>query len=119
MNSTEPEGTILATVPEAGASLLEGSGVIIEVSTGIPPFLEIPDLRTLSAAAAADAINQAAAELEIVINITTTFQDTVNPDLIGVVISTSPGAGGQVQDGGTLTLEIGKQAPPPPPPPDG
>jgi len=114
VNSIEPEGTILATIPEAGSSLLEGSGVIIEVSTGIPPFLDIPDLRTLSTAAAVDLINQAAAELEIAINITTTFQDTVNPDLIGVVISTSPGAGGQVQDGGTLILVVGKQAPPPP-----
>jgi len=115
VNSIEPEGTVLGSEPETGSVVPHGAGVVVQVSTGIPPFLVVPDVRFLSVAEATTAINEAAAELEIIINVTTTFEDTVNPDLIGVVITSSPGPGGEVQDGGTVTLVVGKEPPPPPP----
>ena len=113
VNSFEPEGLVVAQAPEGGAGVSHGASVTIEVSNGLPPEIAVPDLRGRSVGEATAIVQDLMAESGVTINMAIQFQDVTNADLVDRVITTSPGPGGIVPNGGTLTLIVGQAAPPP------
>jgi serine/threonine-protein kinase len=96
VNSTQPQGTIVAQSPAAGTPVTPNEVVTVQVSNG-PPEVAVPNV-------AGDTIAQATAILQA-----DGFQVTVSqqgPFAANTVQSTSPS--GQAAQGSTITLNVGK-----------
>jgi serine/threonine-protein kinase len=97
-------GQVISTSPDAGATPLVGTAVVITVSTGAPK-VAIPNVVNDSVSGAKAALQAAGFK-----NISTTDQtsSTVKP---GKVISISPVAGTQVVTSSAITLVVAKAPP--------
>jgi penicillin-binding protein 1A len=114
VNSDEPEDTVVATSPEAGDRLRQGSTVEVEVSNGLSPTAILPDLLGRTEAQ----VNQTLLTLEqnSMIDFGWTFQQV--PTAVeaenGVVIATSPNAGADIDETTTIVVSIGAYTAPTP-----
>lgn len=106
--SNLPQGTFIATEPAAGSTLRQGSQVIVQVSTGEAPAIELVDLRGLLPTQVADRLAEFTAETGIGVNWTLVEVETSNPSLHGIVVSTNPAPGSPVSDGQTIEVRVGK-----------
>ncbi|HYK06921.1 MAG TPA: PASTA domain-containing protein [Gaiellaceae bacterium] len=97
--SSKPAGIVLGQSPDAGAEVDEGSSVRLVVSTG-PPRETVPDVVGETRSEAVDALAAAGFESDV----TEAFSDKK----AGIVVSQEPGAGSQLDEGGTVTLTVSK-----------
>lgn len=110
--SLEAPGTVVSTEPEAGEDLEHGSTVIVRISSGEPPLLEVPDLRGLSVGEASEVLTELQEELMMIISLEIVFEPTNNPNFIDRVVRSEPAVGSFVDHEGVLTLVIGIEPPP-------
>ncbi len=97
-----PEGFVVSTKPGEGASLKNGDIVTIFVSMGKEfKTVRIPDLTNYPQANAQDILT----EYKLLFNIYEDFSSTVPA---GYVITQSPAANTEVEEGSTVTLTISK-----------
>jgi eukaryotic-like serine/threonine-protein kinase len=97
--SSKPAGLVIGQSPDAGAEVDEGSSVRLVVSTG-PPRETVPDVVGQTRSEAVDALAAAGFESEV----TEAFSDKKT----GIVVSQDPKAGAQLNEGGTVTLDVSK-----------
>ena len=105
--SLEMAGTVVSTEPEAGEELNHGATVIVRISSGEPPVLEVPDLRGLSVGEASEVLTLLQEELMMIISLEVIYEPTTNLNFIDKVVRTEPGPGQVVAHEGVLTLVIG------------
>ena len=105
--SLEMAGTVVSTEPEAGEELDHGATVIVRISSGEPPMLEVPDLRGLSVGEASEVLTLLQEELMMIISLEVIYEPTTNLNFIDKVVRTEPGLGQVVAHEGVLTLVIG------------
>jgi len=91
-NGTVPAGQVINTSPPAGTSVPPGSSVTVNVSTG-PPMVNVPDVTGMTVADATTALQSAGL----------TVGQVYGPPG-GKVFTTSPLAGQQAQQGGSVNL---------------
>ena len=113
--SLEEPGTVVSTEPEAGDQLNHGATVIVRISSGEPPVLEVPDLRGLSVGEASEVLTLLQEELMMIISLEVIYEETQNLNFVDKVVRTEPAIGQFVDHEGVLTLVIGIEPPPPPP----
>ena len=112
--SLEEQGTVVSTEPQAGQDLKHGATVIVRVSSGVPPVLEVPDLRGLGVGEASDVLVTLQQELGMIISLEVIYEETTNLNFVDKVIRSEPAIGQLLEHEGVLTLVIGIEAPPPP-----
>ena len=114
VDSAEPKGIVLAQTPGGGASAELGSLVTIQVSSGVPAKVKIPDVTGMSRADAKAALETAGFVVEVV------EKHVSDPHNVDVVLDQDPGAGTKALQGTTVTITVGtdeEQGPSPSPEP--
>jgi membrane peptidoglycan carboxypeptidase len=112
--SLSPAGQVLAQSPGAGASVPQGTGVTIEVSTGVPPTGVLPAVNGLTFDAALAALQAFSDENRLDLVFQRSTREVTDPSQVGLVVALGPGAGSEVGYGATVTIVVGVAAPPPP-----
>jgi beta-lactam-binding protein with PASTA domain/predicted Ser/Thr protein kinase len=97
VNSLEPVNTVLATAPQAGTELVEGSTVRVNVSKGPKP-IAVPNVIG-SAFESAQSTLQGA-------GFAVAREDVEDPAAAGTVVGQSPAAGTQQSKGSVITLQV-------------
>ncbi|MGU3436319.1 Stk1 family PASTA domain-containing Ser/Thr kinase [Actinomycetes bacterium M1A6_2h] len=100
-DSTIPSGTAIDTRPVAGASIEEGSSVVLEISTG-PEQIQVPQLAGLSQQAAAQALSDAG----LAIDPTVARAPSARTD-IDKVIRQEPSTGSTMAAGSSVRITLG------------
>ena len=95
-----PRGNVIATNPVAGSQLAAGTLVTLNVSSG-RELTDVPDITSLTAQEAAEALEEAGLELNE--DIHREHSDSA-PD--GVIISQHPAAGSQISKGSKVTVTV-------------
>ncbi|MGF1666175.1 MAG: transglycosylase domain-containing protein [Acidimicrobiia bacterium] len=116
--SLSPAGEVLAQSPGAGSSVPQGTGVTIEVSTGIPPTGVLPTVNGLTFDAALAALQAFSDENRLDLVFQRSTREVTDPGQVGLVVALGPGAGSEVGYGATVTIVVGVAAPPPPAEPE-
>ncbi len=116
VNAYEPQGIVVNQIPAAGAKMTQGNAVTLEVSTGLPPEIPMPNVIGLTLTQANQKLIATAETTGISVTLEPTFVETPDENAWNKIIQTQPGAGTPVATGDTVTAIIGK--PPPPPPED-
>jgi hypothetical protein len=104
-STTVPAGSVISQNPAAGTPVVAGTPVALVVSSG-PPLVAVPNVVTLTQAAASAAITSAGLSVGA---ITTASSTTV---LAGSVISQNPAAGTPVVAGAPVALVVSSGPPP-------
>jgi penicillin-binding protein 1A len=99
--SAQPKGTVLAQTPGGGASAELGSLVTIEVSSGVPTKVKVPDVLGMSRSDAKAALEAAGFVVEIV------EKHVSDPEHVDVVLAQDPSAGTKALQGTTVTITVG------------
>lgn len=94
--SDEPAGIVVATDPNTGDSIAEGSTVTVFYSDGPE---EVPDVRGMKQSEAKQVLTDAGFNVSVVKS-----SDTTEPK--GTVIDQSPGPGEKASDGSTVTIVV-------------
>jgi membrane peptidoglycan carboxypeptidase len=105
--SLEPLGTILSQTPAAGAKMSHNGTVVVEVSSGEPPTLALPNLIGKTRTEANLQMATLAAETEILVQLVPEFQVS-DEESWGKIILTRPPAGTQVGADDVVTIVIGR-----------
>jgi penicillin-binding protein 1A len=108
IDSVVATDTVMATIPEAGTTLRQGSTVIIEVSTGVAPVVPMINLIGMPSDQVAGRISEFAIEHDISVSWTLVEVPISNPTLNGAVVSTNPPSGEPVVGGQIIVVNIGK-----------
>ncbi len=103
-DSVAPKGQVFSQSPGGGTVTPLGTLVTIQVSTGVVPMADVPrvvglDLRAARIALEGRGLAVAVTEVEV-----------DDRDLVGIVLSQSPGPKNEVPEGSTVTLEVGVRA---------
>jgi len=106
--STLPQGTFLATVPDQGSVMRQGSEVTVEISSGEAPATGLVDLRGLTQGEVSARLSEFGAETAIFLGWRLVEVVTSNPALHGIVVSTNPGPGAVVSNGDIIEVHIGR-----------
>ncbi len=106
VNSDEDEDVVVATDPEEGESLRQGSTVEVEVSNGLAPETILPDLIGRTRDEARDTLVDLRRETEIEFTWEFVNVDTTDPALRNTVISTSPSPGSTITEETVVILRI-------------
>ena len=96
MNSEEDEDIVVATDPDPGERLSQGSTVDVEVSNGSGPETILPDLLGRTREAARITLTALREETDIQFRWTFTTVDTTDEDLRGQIASTDPEPGAAI-----------------------
>ncbi|MDX1449936.1 MAG: penicillin-binding transpeptidase domain-containing protein, partial [Acidimicrobiia bacterium] len=117
--SLEPEGLVIGQGPGGGATVPQGSGVTIQVSTGQPPTGVLPDVAGQGFDAALAALQEFNAENRLELAFVRANQEVENPNRVGTVLRLEPGAGTEVGFGAQVVIVVGvAPSNPEPPPPE-
>lgn len=108
IDSVVAADTVIATIPEAGTTLRQGSTVIIEVSTGVAPVVPMVNLIGVPRDQVAGRISEFAIEHDFSVSWTLVEVPISDPTLSGVVVSTIPASGEPVVGGQVIVANIGK-----------
>ncbi|TMK81015.1 MAG: PASTA domain-containing protein [Actinobacteria bacterium] len=100
--SAEPKGTVVSQDPKGGSVRTLGSGVTINISTGVAPKVVVPDVVGQTQDAATAAL-QADGFVVVVV-----YQMVIDQQQIGIVLSQDPAAGKKVAQGSTVTITVGQ-----------
>jgi penicillin-binding protein 1A len=101
VDSAQPKGVILAQTPAGGSSAELGSLVTIQVSSGVPTKVKVPDVIGMSRSDAKAAIEAAGFVVEVV------DKHVSDPDNVDVVLDQDPVAGTKLLQGMTVTITVG------------
>ncbi len=107
VDSLEPEGTILSQVPEAGGIMNHAGVVTIEISTGLPPTVPLPNLLDLTRTQANQVMAELAAETGVLVALVPEFTVT-DPEAWNKIWLTDPRPGALVGSDDIVTIFIGK-----------
>ena len=114
MNSDEPEDTVVASDPEPGERVRQGSVVEIEVSNGLSPTLVLPNL----IGATRDSANQQLTQLRDSTNIPFTWVfENVTTDVEADhdrVQAMVPGPGSVIEEDDQIQITVWQFVPPGP-----
>jgi len=106
VDSTAPQGQVVAQNPTPGTSRPKGSSVTIQVSNG-PPQVNVPTV-------VGDSSRQAVAALQAQgFQVQQQFQSVNDPSLDGQVLSQNPQGGSSALKGSTVTIVVGQYSPGP------
>jgi penicillin-binding protein 1A len=112
VDSVEPAGTVVGQDPLPGEETKQGSTVLVEVSSGIPPTAPLLDLSGLSLSEVSAALVQFEQETGVALGFSVRFEETENPELVDKVIRTEPGPGAIVTYEQSIVLYVGEEPPP-------
>jgi serine/threonine-protein kinase len=101
-SATVPSGQVVQTVPGAGATVARGATVAVQVSDG-PQLVTVPNVTSENVAEATAVLRQEGLAVS-----------GVSGPADGVVTSTKPAAGAEVQAGSSVSLSTGSRAQAPP-----
>jgi penicillin-binding protein 1A len=101
VDSAEPKGTVVAETPAGGASLELGALVTIDVSSGVPAKVKVPDVVGMSQADAKAALEAAG----FIVNIVEKHVSDLGN--VGVVLDQNPAAGIKTLQGTAVTITVG------------
>ncbi len=101
VDSAEPKGVVVAQTPAGGGSAELGSLVTIEVSSGVPAKVKVPDVTGMSRTDAKAALEAAGFVVEIV------EKQVSDPGNVDVVLDQDPVAGTKALQGTTVTITVG------------
>jgi penicillin-binding protein 1A len=99
--SAEAQGIVLAQTPKGGASAELGSLVTIQVSSGVPAKVKIPDVVGMSRTDARAALEVSGFVVEVV------EKHVGDPHDVDVVLGQDPIAGTKALQGTTVTITVG------------
>lgn len=102
VQSSEPAGTVVSSIPKAGAKVTKGQSVTLRVSLGTStqPVM-IPDVTGMSLSDAESALQQAG--LSVKVDFTATAPDGASPN---TVLSQTPDGGTQGRTGDEVTITV-------------
>jgi eukaryotic-like serine/threonine-protein kinase len=103
VESQEPEGTVIAQSPDAGAEIRKGASVRLSVASG-PTRLAVPEVTGLDEESARRELANAGFDVRV------TDELTTDPTQDGVVLHQTPAAGSQAAQGAVVTLTVGRYA---------
>ncbi len=101
VDSAQPKGVVLAQTPAGGSSAELGSLVTIQVSSGVPSKVKVPDVLGMSRSDAKAALEGAGFVVEVV------DKHVSDPDNIDVVLDQAPAGGTKLLQGTTVTITVG------------
>ncbi|MFI5054591.1 MAG: penicillin-binding transpeptidase domain-containing protein, partial [Acidimicrobiia bacterium] len=110
VGSALPAGTVIVETPAGGTSAQLGALVTLQVSSGVPSVVKVPDVVGLSQADASTAL-QAAGFVVVVVE-----QHVSDPQSVGAVLTQDPAAGVKAKQGTTVTITVGTSGHPSPTP---
>lgn len=108
--SLEPKGTVLSQSVDPGAEVAQGAEVSIEVSTGEPPTVPLPDLTFKTVAEAIDILRAIEAESGVQLSLEQITQPTSDPSLVGKILAQTPSPGSTLQSGALIRVVVGVEA---------
>ena len=114
VDSAEPKGIVIAQTPGGGASAELGSLVTIQVSSGVPAKVKMPDVTGMSRADAKSALEAAGFVVEVV------EKHVSDPHNVDLVLDQDPRPDTKALQGTTVTITVGtdeEQTPSPSPEP--
>jgi beta-lactam-binding protein with PASTA domain len=94
--------------PGPGATVQEGTTVVIEVSSGIPPESDMVDLRGLTPAEASTALRTYRDSVGFDFTWNMVEVTIADPAFFGLVVTTTPPPGAKVGPGAEIDVLIGK-----------
>jgi serine/threonine-protein kinase len=101
VDSAVPKGTVVAQTPAGGTSLELGGLVTIQVSSGVPSKVKVPDVVGLSRTDAKAALETAGFVVEVV------SKHVSDPHNVDVVLDQQPPGGTKLLQGSTVTITVG------------
>lgn len=108
INSEEDEDTVVTTDPEAGRRVLQGSTIEVEVSSGLPPETNLPDLIGMTREEARAALVALRRETEIEFHWEFINIEVTDPALRNMIVSTSPGPGAIITEETVVVIRINR-----------
>ena len=112
VDSAEPKGVVVLQTPGGGASAELGALVTIEVSSGVPSKVKVPDVIGMSRNDAKAALEAAGFVVEVA------EKHVSDPDNVDVVLDQDPTAGTKALQGTTIFITVGSNEEDPPQSPD-
>ncbi len=112
VDSAEPKGIVITQVPGGGASAELGALVTIEVSSGVPAKVKVPDVIGMSRADATTKLEAAGFVVEVV------QKHVSDADNVGIILDQEPEPGIKQLQGTTVTITVGSEEEDPDPGPD-
>jgi penicillin-binding protein 1A len=112
VDSAEPRGVVVSQTPGGGASAELGALVTIEVSSGVPAKVKVPDVIGMARKDAKAALEAAGFVVEVV------EKHVSDPDNVEVVLDQDPTAGTKALQGTTVFIMVGSTDEDPGPSPD-
>ncbi len=109
--SLEPKDTVLSQSVDPGTEVSQGAPVEIEVSSGIPPVVALPDLTLKTVAEAIDILRTIEAESGVILSLEQITQPTADPNLVGKILAQTPAPGSSMQTGSLIRVVVGVEAP--------
>jgi len=115
VDSAEPAGTVIAQTPAGGTSAQLGALVTLQVSSGVPAKVKVPDVVGLTEADATVALKASGFVVRVV------DEPVSHAGQVGTVLKQDPPAGTKALQGTTVTITVGSApgSPTPSPSPAG
>ena len=115
VDSAEPAGTVIAQTPAGGTSAQLGALVTLQVSSGVPAKVKVPDVVGLTEADATVALKASGFVVRVV------DEPVSHAGQVGTVLKQDPPAGTKALQGTTVTITVGSApgSPTPSPSPSG
>ena len=114
--STLPKGEFISMAPAPGATVKEGTSVVITISSGKPPESIMIDLRGLTPSAASDVLRTYRDNVGFNFTWSMVEVSIADPSFFGLVVGTTPPAGAKIGPGASINVLIGSEAPDSAPP---
>jgi membrane peptidoglycan carboxypeptidase len=105
--SLEPEGTVVAQVPDAGAVVPQGTVITIYVSNGETPIAPLPSFIGLTVEEAQAAADEFSLTTGVRLTFVTEDAETDDPDLVGRIVATNPPPGTEIAEAATVVVSVG------------
>jgi penicillin-binding protein 1A len=110
VGSAAPKGIVVSQTPAGGDSVELGSLVTIQVSSGIPEKVKVPDVIGTSQQDARTALERAGFVVEVV------EKHVSDPENVGVVLTQDPIGGSKLLQGASVSITVGTADDPSPGP---
>ncbi len=111
-----PKGEFISMVPGPGATVKEGTEVVITVSSGVAPAQNMIDLRGMTPDDASAALRAFRDSAGFDFSWNMVDVGIADPTLYGLVVTTTPPPGAKIGPGATIDVLIGRASPDTAPP---
>jgi serine/threonine-protein kinase len=111
VNSEEPAGKVVGTDPGPGERIRQGTSAVVEVSNGLSPTVQVPNLIGSTQAAANDALAQLRQSSNV--DFSWVFEDvtTGDPANDGLVQAMVPGPGTVIDEQDVIVVTVWRYSP--------